>query len=277
MRVHHLSCGTLCPNGGGWIDGGGSSIFSRSRLVCHVLLIETPSSGLVLVDAGLGLEDMRHPRRRLGGIFLALSPPVADESHTAIRQIEALGFDASDVRHIIPTHMDLDHVGALSDFPEARVHLTRGEHLAATAPPTGTEKRRYRPNLWSHGPRFETYEPAGEPWFGFAAVHDLVGLPPEILLIPTDGHSRGHTGVAVESERGWLLHCGDAYFHRDELAAEPGCPRGLALFQNLVAFDRPRMRHNKARLQELARSHGDEIDLFCAHDEVELKRLQQLA
>ncbi len=46
LRVHHLNCGTMCPacaklmNGqGGWLE--------LAKLVCHVLLIETPRDGLV--------------------------------------------------------------------------------------------------------------------------------------------------------------------------------------------------------------------------------------
>src|SRR2546429_4224699 len=52
----------------------------------------------------------------------------------------------------------------------------------------------------------------GEPWFGFRAVRDLPGLPPEILVIPLPGHTRGHIGVAVDTGAGWLLHAGDAFY-----------------------------------------------------------------
>jgi hypothetical protein len=49
MRIHHVSCGTMCPVGGRLVDG-----FSRgltAKLVCHCLLVET-EQGLVLVDTG---------------------------------------------------------------------------------------------------------------------------------------------------------------------------------------------------------------------------------
>ena len=29
-------------------------------------------------------------------------------------------------------------------------------------------------------------------------------------MVPLVGHTPGHTGVAVETAKGWLLHCGDA-------------------------------------------------------------------
>jgi hypothetical protein len=33
---------------------------------------------------------------------------------------------------------------------------------------------------------------------------------PEMWLIPLFGHARGHCGVAVQTESGWLFHVGDA-------------------------------------------------------------------
>ncbi len=265
----------MCPRGGGWVDGSDTGFFGKAKMVCHVLLIETPSSGLVLVDSGLGLEDVREPKRRLGGGFAAVVAPVCDEGETAIRRVEALGHDPEDVRHIVLTHMDLDHAGALTDFPNATVHVTEAEHAAAMQRITIPEKNRYRPCQWAHDPTFETYAPAGEPWRGFAAVRDLRGLPPEILMIPLDGHSRGHAAVAVDAGERWLVHAGDGYFFHAEMdPVAPRCTGGLALFQRFAAIDTARMRHNKERLRELARDHADEVTVFCAHDPSELARLQ---
>ncbi|MCA9606695.1 MAG: MBL fold metallo-hydrolase [Myxococcales bacterium] len=275
MKIHHLSCGTMCPRGGGWVDGSNHSILAKARLVCHVLLIETPSSGLVLVDSGLGLEDVREPKRRLGGGFAAVVAPVCDEAETAIRQVEALGHDPKDVRHIVLTHMDLDHAGSLSDFPHATVHVTKDEHEAAMKRITMPEKNRYRPCQWSHDPTFETYDPSGEAWLGFAAVRDLRGLPPELLMIPLNGHSRGHAAVAVEDGGRWLVHAGDAYFFHAEMdPVAPYCTGGLTAFQRFAAIDVARMKHNKERLRELARDHSDEVEVFSAHDPSELARMQ---
>ena len=61
MRIHHLNCGTDCPLGGALFDG--RSVSPLGRLVCHCLLIETDSHGLVLVDTGYGLRDIDHPHR----------------------------------------------------------------------------------------------------------------------------------------------------------------------------------------------------------------------
>ncbi len=275
MRVHHLSCGTMCPFGGRWINGD-RPVWSTGQLVCHVLLVETDRAGLVLVDSGLGLADVATPRERLGGTFIAAARPRFREEDTAARQVSALGFSQEDVRHIVLTHMDLDHAGGLTDFPRATVHVLADEHAAAMRPATYAERNRYRAVQWAHAPKFETYRPEGEPWRGFPCVRDLRGLPPELLMIPLTGHTRGHAAVAVESASGWLLHAGDAYFHAQQMTERATCPPGLALFQNTVAVDRARMRENQARLRELALAARGEVHVFSAHDPDELARMRTL-
>jgi glyoxylase-like metal-dependent hydrolase (beta-lactamase superfamily II) len=105
-------------------------------------------------------------------------------------------------------------------------------------------------------------------------VRILPGLDVEVALVPLIGHSRGHSGVAVNSGDGWLLHCGDSYFNHGQLATPPTCPPMLTAFQRLLAADNGARVANEARLRELAASHGDEVTLFCAHDPHELEREQ---
>ncbi|MCB9603785.1 MAG: MBL fold metallo-hydrolase [Sandaracinus sp.] len=271
MRVHHLDCGTMCPVARRLINGDGS-VLERGTLPCHCLLLETDAHGLILVDTGFGTADLADPAGRLGSSRHLLSWN-GDPEGTAIARVRALGFAPEDVRHILVTHLDLDHAGGLSDFPHARVHLMATEQQAALAPPTRMEKQRYRSAHWAHGPDWRTYAPKGETWKGFEAVRALDGLPPEILLVPLAGHSRGHAGIAVDHGAGWLLHAGDAYFFRGRLAERPWAPPGIALFENLVAFDRPQMIANRERLREL-RARESDVRVFCAHDPVELASLQ---
>src|SRR4051812_28468574 len=148
MRIHHLNCGTDCPLGGALFDGRSKGL--TGRLVCHCLLVETDAHGLVLIDTGYGLHDVRHPHRpphpRITRTMRAMLNIKLREEETAIRQIEALGFSPSDVRHIVLTHLDFDHAGGLEDFPEAAVHLMDAEFSAAPGPRRGfVSRNRYRP------------------------------------------------------------------------------------------------------------------------------------
>ncbi len=239
-------------------------------MIAHCLVIET-NDGLVLVDTGFGLDDVRQPRERLGGMFVNVSRPRMNEATTAIRQIEALGFRADDVRHVLPTHLDLDHAGGLPDFPKAKVHMYGLEIDAATARATLNERERYRPSHFAHGPDWVRYDVGGERWFGFECARDLAGLPPEILIVPLVGHTRGHSGIAVETDAGWILHAGDAYFSNAEMhPTTPRCPWPLAAFQRVVARDDLARRRNAERIRILARD--DKVNVFSAHDAYELER-----
>jgi glyoxylase-like metal-dependent hydrolase (beta-lactamase superfamily II) len=277
VRIHHLNCATMCPPMAAFTERGGSP-FKRGRLVCHCLLVES-RAGLLLVDTGLGTADLRDPRLRLGAPFVALTGPLLDPAETAVSQVRALGFSPDDVRHILPTHLDLDHAGGLSDFPRASVHVLGREREAARARPTAPERMRYRPAQWAHvaDALWQVHEPsAGESWFGFEGVRPLAGTEDEVLLIPLYGHTRGHAGVAVRGERGWVLHAGDAYFHRGSVHPEgEPVPFGLKLFERAMqTLPKERVR-NVARLRELARSAGSEVRVVCAHDPVELAQCQR--
>jgi len=258
---------------GGWLVNAAPWRWTGARFVCHCLLVET-ADGLVLVDSALGLDDVRDPDGRLGRDFTLLIAPRLRAEDTAVRRIEALGFSREDVRHVVLTHLDLDHAGGLPDFPNATVHVTWDELQAALARRTLLERRRYRPAHLAHGPRFRTYSAEGERWNDFDCVRGLDGLPPEILLVPLHGHTRGHAAVAVDTGRGWLLHAGDAYFFHEEMNPErPRCTPGLSLFQSIVEIDRSARLRNQERLRALVRAHRADVTVFSAHDPTEMARL----
>jgi hypothetical protein len=77
----------------------------------------------------------------------------------------------------------------------------------------------------------------------------------------------------VRDDKGWMLHCGDAYFFHGEMDADPNCPIGLSVFQTLLQMDGPSRKANQIRLRELKKAQGDEVTLFCAHDPIELAQL----
>jgi glyoxylase-like metal-dependent hydrolase (beta-lactamase superfamily II) len=265
MRVHHLNCVTACPLGGYWMDGF-SPTRLRGQLTSHCLLLEQEQA-LVLVDTGYGLNDVREPRSRLAKTFLALVRPELREEMTAVRQIEALGFSARDVRHIVLSHLDFDHAGGLDDFPEATVHLLADEIDSATAQRTPLDRMRYRPQQWGTRARWQRHRAeAGEGWFGFDCVRDL-NLGPDVLMIPLIGHTLGHAGVAVRTASGWLLYAADAYFYHGEMDLErPHCTPGLNAYQTMMEKDRRFRLLNQERLRELRREHTGELTVFCAHD-----------
>lgn len=256
------------------MDGRTNSIVSRGHLACHCLLIEL-NSELILIDTGLGVRDVHDPASRLSRFFLEMLKPEFREEMTAVRQIERLGFNARDVRHIVLTHLDFDHAGGLDDFPHAAVHMLRAEREYAAAQITWLDRQRFRPRQWSTSFNWKAYDPdRGEDWFGFDRVKEMSGIPPEILLIPLPGHTFGHAGVAIRRETDWLLLAGDAYFYHQEMDLHhPYCTPGLRFYQMLMEKDRRQRLSNQARLRQLLRQHSSEVSLFCSHDLTEFERL----
>src|SRR5262245_44195923 len=154
--VHHLNCATMCPIAGFLLGGKGW----RGLMVAHCLLVETERDGLVLIDTGFGTRDVSG-QSGLGSAFRALCGPALAHAETAIAQVEALGYKPTDLKHIVVTHLDLDHAGGLADFPHAKVHLHAREHAAAMARRHFKERERYMTSHWAHGPKWEVYNEAG--------------------------------------------------------------------------------------------------------------------
>lgn len=269
MRIHHLDCGPLRPPGGPLMDGISRGFFGR--LTCHCLAIETGAHGVVLVDTGFGMRDMLHPWPRLPAMNALMLRPRLDPERTMLRQLRRLGIAPRDVRHIVMTHLDFDHAGGLIDFPEARVHLMASEAAAARRREGVLGRIRWRPAQWGDISRWHTYpDRAGGRWFGFDAVEQLAGLPPEILLVPLPGHTPGHAGVAIETSRGWVLHAADAYFNRAEVhGMGVPVPPGAAAYEYLMAWDSRLGRANQARVRDLVRDPEANVAVFCTHDPVE--------
>lgn len=255
MKIHHLNCGTMHPIG------------APCGLVCHVLLLETPN-GLALVDSGLGLLDASQPGRRFGP-SRAFVRPVFDAKETAIVQVEKMGFDPRDVRHILLTHFDADHVGGLADFPWASVHLTSTEAFAAYHPKTLVERERYRPAAREHGPLLVEHTPrASESWRGFAAAKPLLDVAEGIVLLSLPGHTRGHAAYAIDAGDRWILHVGDAFYHHGQIDGKGGAPLSLKLMERLIAHDWRRVEANHEQLSELYAAGSTDIRIVNAHDPV---------
>ena len=232
--------------------------------ICHVLLVET-DNGLVLVDTGYGSHDC-DDHARIGPTRHYLKP-VFDHGETAVRQVERLGFHRDDVRHIVVTHFDMDHIGGLSDFPDAQIHVTAAEMLGAVREPSFREKIRFRPAQWAHGPKLVEHNPDGEKWRGFAAAKELDDIAPGIVLVSLPGHTRGHACVAVDAGHRWVLHCGDAFYQSgtiDGRSQIPGCGQSARTHARV----RSKTMCRTTMLASPSCTSRREPDLFivCAHD-----------
>ena len=267
--VHHLNCATMCPVAGFLL---GAKAW-RGAMVAHCLLVETERDGLVLVDTGFGTRDVAGATGISRG-FRAVCGPVLSHAETAVAQVQALGYRPEDVKHIVITHLDLDHAGGLCDFPHAKVHLHAREHAAAMTRRHVKERTRYLAAHWAHGPKWEVYTENGDTWRGLPAVTRLRGLDADVGLLPMHGHTRGHSAVIVGSNERWLVHAGDAYYHRSAIEGDGGkTPLGFVAVERAFEMNAAARRASVAALRQLTASYPD-VDLFCAHDEREYAALR---
>lgn len=241
--IYHLNSGTFSPP------------LSAFKGVTHVLLVES-NLGWVLIDSGFGTKDFLQPDF-VTRVFMRLMDVKRHPALSIINQVQSFGIHPKDVSHIIFTHMHLDHIGGLSDFPWATAHVYQREWVAAKKR-EGLLGLGYQQHQWKNHQHWQYYAKPDVDWFGFPAI-TLPGFDPATRLIPLPGHTAGHSMVAVQTEKGWLLQSGSAVFPFDfeQLKKIKILPKWfLRLFWG----------NNRLRLNQLIRDHDHQIDIVTGHD-----------
>jgi len=265
MKIHHLNCGSFCPLSHPILNRA-LPLLNQFNLVCHCLLIES-DAGLILVDTGLGLDDVKnHQRFKSNFIFNQFAKPKLDLDETAFVQITKLGFNPKDVKHIMATHFDSDHIGGLSDFPGAKIHLLKDEWEHAQNPKSAREKSRYNRLRWQQNQDIKTYSTDGDLWHGFKRVQNLEGIDKSIYFVSLPGHTKGHAGVLIEKEVP-MFFAGDAFLLEKQLESSKEI-LPLTLYNKLVHEDSSLASKTLESLRNLHKDHP-ELDIFCSHDQAQ--------
>jgi glyoxylase-like metal-dependent hydrolase (beta-lactamase superfamily II) len=252
MKIHHLNCGSM------------TAPFIDIKTIVYCLLVET-SQGLVLVDTGFGTKDYTNPTLKMRFFLHYMGVPGSQEE-TALAQVQSLGYQPRDVKHIIQTHLHVDHAGGLADFPWAEVHVYQEEYRAIHKP-RGLMEFAYVQAHWVHQPRWVVHKLSSEKWFDFDAIPVLETPEADFYLIPLPGHTRGHCGVAVGKIDNWLLHCGDAaspYHSGADLHQRGDSAYGLKFFPDRLASSI--LGGHVPRLRSFLEEHGDQVKAISAHD-----------
>ncbi len=173
------------------------------KLSIHALLVEAPGLRLV-VDTCIGND---RPRNITGNQPLATN---------FIADLERAGWTRESVDAVVCTHLHVDHVGwntMLQDgewvptFPNARYLIGRSEYDYWRAEGDADQQTILGDSI--------------QPIFD-AGLVDLVEmdhrLSPEIMLVPTPGHTPGHVSVSIVSEGQRALITGDALHHPCQVA-----------------------------------------------------------
>lgn len=227
--------------------GGGG--LGAVRMPVIVAVVERPD-GLLLVDTGWSRRACAWPEvdpGRAAKLFLGLDVKPED---ALASQLISLGYAPGDVRHVVATHLHMDHVSGAVDFPSATVHCAEAEWEALRR-----GHRSYDPRALEL-PRVERHTPRGPAALGFAASHDLLG-DGTVLLLDARGHTRGSLAVAVKLQAGWLLHVGDAAMFAEDFRMDDAAPSSL--YMRAMNWDVAEQKASYGRILAAERTYGAKV------------------
>ena len=260
VTVFPMSTGSFTTNFKQMVDGVPSE---PVKIPIPFYVIRHPQ-GIILFDSGLG-QDFRD---QLHGwwahrLFQLLLPYQFRRVDAAVQQLRRMNIPPESVRQIIVSHMHLDHVGGLRDFPQATVVVSRAEWEHANV---GRWPARLRGIMKEQLEGIENrlwlidYQPgtSREPFY---ASMDLLG-DGSLVLVPTPGHTPGHQSLLVTLGSGKKVFLtGDAVWARENY--QKPAPKGW-LIRHLEE-DGPEAWETTLKIRKFAEDNPDVL-VIPGHD-----------
>jgi glyoxylase-like metal-dependent hydrolase (beta-lactamase superfamily II) len=260
VRIHVVETGRLVGNRTFMRADGWASGLLRRRTDCafpvQSFLVEHPE-GLLAIDTGLGVPPTV-PRWQRRVVPVPVGGPRRID-----QQMRAIGMDPADVRRVILTHLDWDHVGGVSAFGSAEVLVHRAEHEAATSL---AGRMRYQPGRWPQGFSPTLYDLDDGPLGPFPRSRAVTERG-DVHLVPLPGHSAGQVGVLVRAAEATLLFAADHVLRWDWFLEDSAAGRqlGLGIFLPHDA------RETSRRVRQLVEDAGAVV--LPSHDDETPSRL----
>jgi N-acyl homoserine lactone hydrolase len=161
-------------------------------------LVEHPD-GNVLFDSGA-------PLRLVGDSKLAEDFGVTMSADDyVVQRLAAAGIQATDVDHVVASHLHFDHAGGLNEFAHAQVYVHPRELGFARQPPV------YQREIYDVADfsRIET-------WREVEDGADLFG-DARLKILHTPGHTPGHIALAVQADTSFFVLAADAAYRSSKM------------------------------------------------------------
>jgi len=208
MRVHVIQTGRLVGNKTVFRAESQSAVFRRREpyeFPVYSYILEHPE-GLIAIDTGLAKEW------QLGPLLGRLFPSVVEIEGEIGPQMRAKGLDPKDVRHVVITHLDPDHVSGAGHFQHAEIWVHRREHEFAS---TLAGRFRQRPRrFWPTGFDPRLYDLDDEAYGPFPKSKALTDSG-DVRLVPIGGHTPGQVGAIVRTNGVALFFTADHMLRQD--------------------------------------------------------------
>ncbi len=219
-------------------------------------LIDHPKHGLMMVDAAISWEQANdHDGFYNHNYMVSRLLTVKNEYRLATEQelqvqVEKLGYKVDDIKLVFLTHTHDDHAGGLRNLPNSKVVISREDWE------NGTSIYPYSYDLVKDNMDLITYD-SGE-YKSFSQSLDYFG-DGSVILLPTPGHSPGHTSVLVKAEGYDMLFMGDTPYTLNHMSFTE--VRQLTL----GGTDEEKQLESTFEIQQIANAEPNTIMLF-AHD-----------
>jgi glyoxylase-like metal-dependent hydrolase (beta-lactamase superfamily II) len=185
--------------------------------------ITHPTRGVILFDTGYG-EALSKSKDLVARCYRRLLPYKLAPGEACIHQLAAAGISASEVKGIILSHLHPDHAGGLTDFPQAKIYLSRVAFDELARKNIFSRGRLgLIPDLFPHdlATRVKFVEDYSRVsldrgWGVFDIGTDIFG-DSSVLAVPLPGHAPGHFGIKLKisndrevflaADAAWLSCC----------------------------------------------------------------------
>ena len=175
-------------------------------------LVEHPSAGMLLVDAGFHPAVAVDGKQGLGQFGGAFYKDVQMEPDQAVAaQLRERDLHPSSIRTVVMTHLHAERASGIAEFPAATFVVTREEWDAAGS---GRQLDGYVRRQFDHAFDYRTldFEAAEVDSFAtFGRSLDLFG-DGSVRIVYTPGHTLGHCSVVLRLAGREALLTGDAAF-----------------------------------------------------------------
>jgi N-acyl homoserine lactone hydrolase len=172
--------------------------------------------GLILFDTSMNPLVCDDPRLVFGDTPV-VSMIDAHPEQRIDRQIRLLGFEPSDVTHVILSHTHCDHAGGLYLFPQAKFYAGPGEFEWAANPPAELRHLFLPEDYMSHTVQAFGWNTVSSP------VTDLFG-DGAIQIYHLPGHTPGELSVLVKLPSQNIVLTGDTVHLREAVQWEAPDP-----------------------------------------------------